>query len=150
VPEPWTTDTPRVLVVADDHDAGELLTRLLDRAGWATDLAFSAASGLAELSQASPRYSVVVLDLLDGSQNLEALRSIRSTPAVAATRVLICDRGTTRRGTAWIDGTDGYLARPFHGDDYVSEVAAVAARPDDEREAHRHAQIGLRAPDPRR
>jgi hypothetical protein len=38
VPEPWTTEREKVLVVSDDQDAGELLARLLDRAGWTTDL----------------------------------------------------------------------------------------------------------------
>jgi len=30
VPEPWTTERPKILVIADDQDAGELLARLID------------------------------------------------------------------------------------------------------------------------
>ncbi len=135
-------------MVADDQDAGELLARLLDRAGWTTDLAFSAASGLNELGGASPPYVAVVLDMASTAASIDVLRSIRENPAIAGTRVVICAKEDgSSRGAAWITGVDGYLVHPFHADEYVAEVAAVVARPDDERDDHRQRQIGLSIPD---
>lgn len=147
MPEPWTTERPKVLVIADDQDAGELLTRLLDRAGWTTDLAFSASSGLSELEGGMPPYSALVIDLRSTAHSIDVLRSIRENPATAGLRVVICAQSTAEQGEAWITGTDAYLVHPFDADGYVEEVAAVVARPDDEREDHRQRQVGLSIPD---
>ena len=147
MPEPWTTDAPKVLIVADDQDNGELLARLLDRAGWMTDLAFSAASGLSELVEANPSYAAVVLALGHSSESLKVLRTVRETSGIADTRVIICARDGANGGPAWITGTDAYLAHPVPAEDYVAEVAAALNRPDGERDDHRQRQIGLGIPD---
>jgi DNA-binding response OmpR family regulator len=145
VPEPWTTERPKVLVIADDQDAGELLARLLDRAGWTADLAFSAASGLSELVDA--HYAAIVLDLSATADSIDVLRSIREDPATAGLRVAMCARSNSERGEAWITGTDAYLVHPFEADAYVEEVSAVIARPDPERDDHRQRQVALSIPD---
>ena len=145
MPERWTTDRPRLLVVADDQDAGELLTRLLDRAAWTTDLAYSAASGLSELDGAE--YVGLVVDLVDPTAGLQVLRSVRADPGTADLAVVLCTRQGTYGSDAWITGADGVLAHPFGADEFVDEVAAAVARPDDEREPHRQTQIGLSIPD---
>lgn len=145
MPEPWTTERPKLLVIADDQDAGELLTRLLDRAGWTTDLAYSAASGLSELDGA--HYAGLVLDLVDPAAGLQVLQSVRTDASTAALPVVLCTRSGSYRSDAWITGTDGFLERPFEADDLVAEVAAAVARSDDQRELHRQTQIGLSIPD---
>jgi DNA-binding response OmpR family regulator len=147
VPEPWTTEREKVLVVSDDQDAGELLARLLDRAGWTTDLAYSASSGLSELEGGVPPYSALIVDLVSTAQSIDVLRSVRENPATTGLRVILCARSTAEQGEAWITGTDAYLVHPFEADTYVEEVAAVVARPDDEREDHRQRQVGLSIPD---
>ncbi len=147
MPEPWTTERPKILVIADDQDAGELLARLIDRAGWTTDLAYSPASGLGELEDAAPPFSAVVLDLTSTAQSIDVLRAVRDEPATAAARVVICARSTAEGGEAWITGADGYLVHPFEGDALVTEVADVVARPDEEREAHRQHQVSSLIPD---
>jgi DNA-binding response OmpR family regulator len=147
VPEPWTTERPKILVIADDQDAGELLARLIDRAGWTTDLAYSPASGLGELEDAAPPFSAVVLDLTSTAQSIDVLRAVRDEPATAAARVVICARSTSEGGEAWITGADGYPVPPFVGEAHVAEVAEVVARPDEDREAHRQHQVSLLIPD---
>jgi len=145
VPEPWTTERPKVLVIADDQDTGEVLARLLDRAGWTTDLAFSASSGLSELEDA--HYVALVVDLATTDDALELLRTVRGDERSAALRVVVCAPSAAGRGEAWITGADAYLAHPFEGDAFVAEVDAVISRPDDERDAHRQHQVGLSIPD---
>jgi DNA-binding response OmpR family regulator len=145
VPEPWTTERPKVLVIADGQDTGELLARLLDRAGWTTDLAFSAASGLSELEDA--HYAALVVDLDSTALAVDVLRSVRDDPRNGPLRVVVCAHSTAEQGEAWITGADGYLVHPFEAEAFVAEVDAVVARPDDERDGYRQAQIGLSIPD---
>ena len=147
MPEPWTTERPKVLVVTDDQGAGELLARLLDRAGWTGDLAFSASSGLSELEGGVPPYSAVVVDMTTSTQSIDLLRSVRGTPATAGLRVVVCTRSRSDLGEAWITGADGCVVHPFEADDFVAEVTAAVARPDGERDAHRRQQISRLIPD---
>jgi DNA-binding response OmpR family regulator len=145
VPEPWTTERPKVLVIADDQDTGELLARLLDRAGWTTDLAFSAGSGLSELEDA--HYAALVVDLVSTDHAIDVLRSVRDDARTTGLRVVVCGRSSSDEGEAWITGADGYLVHPFEAEAFVAEIGAVIARPDDEREAHRQRRIGQSIPD---
>jgi two-component system phosphate regulon response regulator OmpR len=145
VPEPWTTRRPRVLVVADDQDGGELLTRLLDRAGWTADLAYSAASGLSELDGAE--YSALVVDLVDPGAGVEVLRTVRDDPGTADLPVVLCSRHGSYRSEAWISGADAFLVHPFEADAFVVDVSDAVARPSDAREEHRQTQLGLSIPD---
>ena len=147
MPEPWTTERPKVLVITDDQDTGELLARLIDRAGWTSDLAFSAPSGLSELEGGVPPYSALVVDMASSEQSIEVLRAVRENPATHGLRVLICSRSDTDRSEAWVTGADAWLVHPFDGDALVAEVAAVAARADGARDAHRQEQIGRSVPD---
>ena len=142
VSESWRTDRPAVLVVCDDPDAGELLSRLLERDGWPVGLAISGAGGLTALCDADGRYGVVIVELHVPAA-MQLLASIRDTPGVAGTRVVICAGPDGNRGGAWLAGTDGYLVHPFDAGHFLAEVAAVVARPDAERDDHRQRQIGL-------
>ena len=132
--ESWRTDRPPVLVVSDDPDAGELLGRLLERDGWPIELAISGAAGLTSLCDAQSRYAIVVVEL-EASSAMQLLASIRDTPGVDDTRVIVCAGPRGDRGSAWIAGTDGYLVHPFDASHFLAEVAAVAARPEAERDA---------------
>jgi DNA-binding response OmpR family regulator len=149
VPGPWRTDEPKVLVVADDRDAGELLARLFDEAGWLASLAFSAEAAVAELAEPGAGYSSVVLDLSrsGGATGLEALRSIRELHGSAgAMPIVMCSWNDGDRAKAWVSGVDGFLTRPFHANALVAEVTAAVERPMADRDAHRQRQIGLPNP----
>jgi len=140
----WTTEAPKVLVVADDRDAGELLSRLIDRAGWRSDLAFSIDAAVEELADASPAYVGVVVDMAAdaGAGNLEMLQRTREVAGPAgATPVVICSWRDDIRSDAWTSGTDGFLTRPFRADDLVEELRAAVERPSAERDGHRRDQL---------
>ncbi|MCD9624538.1 hypothetical protein [Rhabdothermincola salaria] len=146
----WTTEAPKVLVVADDRDAGELLSRLIDRAGWRSDLAFSIDAAVEELADASPAYVGIVVDMAAdaGAGNLEMLHRTRGVPGAAgATPLVICSWRDDIRAQAWISGTDGFLTRPFRADDLIEQLRAAVDRPAAERDGHRQGQIGLTVPD---
>jgi DNA-binding response OmpR family regulator len=146
----WTTEAPKVLVVADDREAGELLSRLVDQAGWRSNLAFSIDVAVEELADASPAYVGIVVDMAAdaGAGNLEMLQRTRAVPgAPGATPVVICSWRDDIRGQAWTSGTDGFLTRPFRADDLIEQLRAAIERPAAERDAHRQYQIGLSVPD---
>jgi len=140
VSESSRTERPRVLVVSDDPDAGELLGRLLEREGWPVDLAISGAGGLTVLCEATEPYALVVIELSAPAAS-ELLASIRDTPSVARTRVVMCAGPEANRSNAWLAGTDGYLVHPFEASHFLAEVEEVVARPDAERHDHRQRQI---------
>jgi DNA-binding response OmpR family regulator len=149
VPGPWRTDEPKVLVVADDRDAGELLARLFDEAGWLASLAFSSEAALAELAEPDAGYASVVLDLSRAASGtgLDALKSIRALRGPAgAMPIVMCSWNDGDRAQAWVSGVDGFLTRPFHANALVAEVTAAVERPMADRDSHRQRQIGLPPP----
>ena len=146
MPEPWTTERPRLLVIADDQGAGELLARLLDRAGWTTDLAFSAASGLHQLEGGGAGYDAVIIDLATSAHDIEALLALRSDLATSSLRVVVCIRTDEpdpdgAAVAAWNAGADGFLMHPFGAEAFTDEIANVVVRADHQREEHRRASV---------
>jgi DNA-binding response OmpR family regulator len=140
------TDPRRILVVADDRGAGELLTRLLDGDSWNAELAFSPSAALVSLDTAEPPFSAVLLDLegdTDAS-TLKALADIRRLPGdKGLVPVVVCAWDDTIRSPAWMSGVDGFLVRPFLADELLSVLADAVERPVAERETHRKRQLGL-------
>jgi DNA-binding response OmpR family regulator len=146
VREQAKTDPRKILVVADDRGAGELLTRLLDDDSWTAELAFSPSAALVSLDTADPAFSAVLLDLegdTDAS-TLKALADIRRLPGeTGLLPVVVCAWDDTIRSPAWMSGVDGFLIRPFRADDLLSVLSDAVQRPIGERETHRKRQLGL-------
>lgn len=140
------TDPLKILVVADDQGAGELLTRLLDDGGWIAELAFSPSAALVDLDTAEPAFSAVLLDLEGDSDvsTLKALADIRRLPGeIGLVPVVVCAWDDTIRSPAWMSGVDGFLIRPFRADDLLTALGDAVRRPIAERETHRKRQLGL-------
>lgn len=133
----------RVLVVCDEPGAGELLARLLARAGNEVERA----RDLMELSDrllVGRAVDAIVLDVVTGGigGNLKLLDAVRNhrEPAVAVTPVVMVAPHATSALFSWQAGADELLVRPFHADDLVAAVAAAVERPPSERVAHRRRQ----------
>lgn len=133
------TDRTPILVVNTEESAREIISRVVETAGFdavrltdhsdlATAVAHSGAGGL-------------VLDL--GADNLSVLQDLRShtEPAAAAARVLVLGSGPAGGRLAWQAGADAFLVRPFHARDLQAALTEALARPDDDRQAHRDAQV---------
>ena len=134
---------PRVMVVNDDDDACELLSRVLDRAGYSVSRAASHQEALSMLSGQAAH--CIVLDLATGGvgTNLKLLDAIRSYPdaAVSQARVVLVAKQTNNRMFSWQAGVDAFLVRPFHADDLLREVADSLSRSEEERAKHRRRQL---------
>ena len=86
--KPVPTGTARILVVEDDPDVAHLLSIMLGRAGYATDIAGTGQAALDALAGA--RYDAVTLDLmLPDIAGLEIIRRLRSQAETAALPILV-------------------------------------------------------------
>jgi len=129
----------RVLVVDDTADIRLLLRAVLSHVGHDVSEAATGAEALSMLAQGTP-FDAVVLDVqmpdMDGWQ---ILASIREQACFDDMPVLLCTVKSqledTRRG--WELGCDGLLNKPFSVAAMADEEAAVLARSQAERLAHR-------------
>ena len=141
--------TGKVLVVNDDEGSCELLCRLLVRAGHSVERAANPDQALSIVDVLRP--SCVVLDLSAGGvgRNLQLLDTIRSQldATVASTRVVLIAHQTSNRMFSWQSGTDAFLVRPFHADEFTRAVAEVLARPESERAPFRRREVAAASHD---
>jgi two-component system response regulator TctD len=118
----------RLLVVEDNAELGELLTRGLEAEGFAVDQAETAEEAADALRDM--RYAAVVLDLglpdRDGTMVLREMRGRRdSTPVL----VLTARGGVHDRIAGLQSGADDYLVKPFAFDELVARLRALLRRP---------------------
>lgn len=124
-------DEVRVLIVDDDADAMELVSRVLKNCGALVTTAPSGADGLKLLLRACP--DVVLADIgmpeMDGYQFVSQLRELeregmRATPVIALTALA---RSEDRR-RAMLAGFDLHLAKPVEPAELVATVGRLAGR----------------------
>ena len=121
-----TTATPRVLIIEDDPNVAEVVTRYLEREGYAVE---SAADGLAGLELAlSDPPDLVVLDLmLPSLSGLEVCRRLRARAPVPV--IMLTARGEEVDRIAGLElGADDYVAKPFSPRELTARVKAVLRR----------------------
>jgi DNA-binding response OmpR family regulator len=130
----------RVLVVDDEPAIGDVVSRYLERAGYATAIA---ASGRAALDRAdTDRPDVVVLDLmLPDMDGLEVMRRLRRDNGKRAAIILLTAKGEESDRVVGLRlGADDYVVKPFSPAELVARVDALLRRiaPIPEREAPLH------------
>lgn len=134
------TDAPTIgsgaLVVVDEEGSRELISRLVDRAGHLPTAVDSQASAVAALDDALPR---VVVTLMEGDRGLQVVDALRTDerPERADLPVLVLSDDRDLERKAWEAGADGFMARPFHADEFDEDLSEILGRPPEERAAHR-------------
>ncbi len=123
------TTASRVLVVDDDRDIRELVSRKLSRAGHAVTSVPDGAAALAAVRTEVP--DIVVLDVsMPGLSGLDVCRALRTDPATATVPVILLtarvQNGDVANGFA--AGADDYVVKPFSPRELVNRVAAVLDR----------------------
>jgi DNA-binding response OmpR family regulator len=121
-----TTAAPRVLIIEDDPNVAEVVTRYLEREGYAVE---SAADGLAGLELAlSDPPDLVVLDLmLPSLTGLEVCRRLRAKAPVPV--IMLTARGDEVDRIAGLElGADDYVSKPFSPRELTARVKAVLRR----------------------
>ena len=137
----WEPHGEGVLLVCDDPDAGELLSRLMAADGHDVHRVETAEGAVRHLL-ATPRQAAV-LSLSGPTANRHLLEKIRAhpNPPVSEVAIVLLADDIGAGPEAWDKGADGFLARPFHADQLASELSGALERPLGDREAHRQAQL---------
>jgi DNA-binding response OmpR family regulator len=116
----------RVLVVEDDLTVAEVVTRYLEREGFAVE---SVADGHEALARADTQLpDLVVLDImLPGLDGLEVCRRLRSRAPIPV--VMLTARGSEEDRVLGLDlGADDYVSKPFSPRELTARVKAVLRR----------------------
>lgn len=112
-----------VLIVDDDSESRQLLSRLLEQIGFQTATAVSGDECLEKIDTCSP--SVVLLDLImPEPDGYEVLQQIRANPKTAALPVVVltgldADQDFTR---AFELGADDFVRKPFRTSELVARI----------------------------
>jgi len=127
----------RVLVIDDDAQVRELLTRLLTRAGHACSSAGSGSEATELLARDT--FDVALCDVqMPGESGIDLItRLAREHPDMAA--VMVSGRDDrVLVDTAFAVGAYGYVTKPFKHNDIIIEVANALQRRELERENRSH------------
>lgn len=127
------TDGPRLLIVEDDADAAEILREMLERDGFAADVA---STGREALSAARTGvYSALLVDLqLPDADGIGLIRALRAKPETRDLPVVVVSADTARgmaRGRS-LEVVD-WLEKPFDQDRLRTAVAAIYKNNSDRR-----------------
>jgi two-component system response regulator ResD len=117
-----------VLVVDDEPTIAEVVSRYMERAGYATRVAADGYEALRLAGEERP--DLVVLDImLPGIDGLEVMRRLRDQERVSI--ILLTARGEqTDRIVGLRQGADDYVVKPFSPAELVARVDAVLRRTD--------------------
>jgi two-component system response regulator RegX3 len=116
----------RILVVEDEEPISDPLTSALEREGFATVVAATAAEAIETFRARSP--DLVLLDVMlpdgDGRDVLRQIRSISRTPVIMLTA-----RGEEMDRVIGLElGADDYVSKPFSAVELVARIRAVLRR----------------------
>ena len=122
---------PRVLVVEDDPDVRDVLTRLLRRAGYVALTAINGADAIIAAQQQQP--DLILMDLMLPILNgLDATRQLKADPRTARIPVLMLtgqflvdDEAQARSA-----GCDGLILKPCPAEQFLAYVAKFIGRSD--------------------
>jgi len=120
----------RVLVADDDVDLNDLVTMKLESAGHEVTSVFDGEDALARAVADKP--DLIVLDwMLPRRNGLEVRRSVRSTAALAETRILMLTARAQEIDVerAFAAGAEEYITKPFSPRELLLRVTALLSRP---------------------
>jgi DNA-binding response OmpR family regulator len=121
-----TIAQPAILVVDDDPTVNEVVSRYLEKAGYAVTCCADGPSALAAAAQSVP--DLVVLDLmLPGIDGLEVCRRLRAIGPIPV--IMLTARGEATDRIAGLEiGADDYVTKPFSPRELTLRVQSVLRR----------------------
>jgi DNA-binding response OmpR family regulator len=118
---------PSVLVVEDDTDLREFLTRLLTSDGWVVHAVADAETAVELTSGTSDVPDVVITDVvLPGQDGLALIEQLRARPATQRTPMLVLTArlGADATAEGLAAGADDYITKPFSSRELLARVRA--------------------------
>lgn len=124
-----TQSRSRILVVEDDYQVAEILTRHLTEAGF--DVSHAADGNKGMTSALNENYDLVILDLvLPGKEGTEICRAIRSRGQRTKIMMLSSLREEHDKVAGLEIGADDYVTKPFSLREIVARTKAILRRDD--------------------
>src|SRR5476651_1356065 len=118
----------RLLLIEDNEQLSQLLSKELEAAGFSADVVTTVAEGQKIL--ATTHYSAIVLDLgLPDGDGLNVLRELRGRGDPTPVLILTARDGVQDRVIGLRTGADDYLAKPFAFEELVARLQALLRRP---------------------
>ena len=118
----------RVLIVEDEPEVAELLSRALREAGWAVDAVGRGAVALDHLAVTD--YDIAVVDIgLPDIDGVEVCRRLRARGGRTPVLILTAHGGIADRVRGLDAGADDYLAKPFAIEELMARLRAISRRP---------------------
>lgn len=123
------TTSPHILVVDDDREIRDLITKLLKKNGYRVDAAANGREMRAAMVAAN--IDLIVLDrVMPGEDGLDLCRDLRKESRVPI--ILLSLLGSdTDRVIGLEMGADDYLKKPFSAEELVARIKAVLRRAND-------------------
>jgi two-component system alkaline phosphatase synthesis response regulator PhoP len=125
-----TANPPKKVLIADDEQNIVIsIEFLMKREGFQVSIARDGEEALAKVIAERP--DLVLLDVMMPKKNgYEVCQSIKSDPAIAATKVLMLTaKGRdTEIAKGLAIGADGYMTKPFSTRDLVAKAKELIAR----------------------
>ena len=117
----------RLLIVEDEQGMAEGLQGLLEKQGYATDLAFDGDGGLD--NALTGLYDLIILDImLPGRDGLSVLRELRRGGIDTPVMMLTARSSVADRIQGLDHGADDYLTKPFDTGEFLARVRALTRR----------------------
>ena len=117
----------RLLIVEDEQGMAEVLQGLLEKQGYATDLAFDGDSGLD--NGLTGLYDLIILDImLPGRDGLSVLKELRRDGVETPVLMLTARSSVADRIQGLDHGADDYLTKPFDTGEFLARVRALTRR----------------------
>jgi DNA-binding response OmpR family regulator len=118
----------RLLLVEDNEELAQLLSRRVQAAGYEADLLATAADALTAVM--TTRYAAMILDLgLPDGDGLAILREMRQREDPLPVLVLTARGGLQDRVSGLRSGADDYLVKPFAFEELIARLEALLRRP---------------------
>lgn len=118
----------RVLVVEDEPEVAEFLSRVLRDATWATDVVGTVAAAHEQMAVVSYDIAVIDVGLPDGD-GFALCRAVRAAGNHTPILLLTARNAVNDRVRGLDAGADDYLAKPFAVSELLARLRALARRP---------------------
>ncbi len=118
----------RILLIEDDKDLCELVSKQLDNKGFTTDICNDGEDALFYAKQQA--YDVIILDrMLPGKDGLSIMDEIRHNTIITPV-IMVTAMDTVKNRIEGLDaGADDYLVKPFAMEELFARIRALVRRP---------------------
>jgi len=122
----------RILLVEDNHELADWLSRLLQKSRYVVDCVHD--GGDADAALATQDYDLIILDIgLPQMSGLELLSRFRQRRGVTPVIILTANDAVSSRVAGLDAGADDYLVKPFEPDELEARIRAQLRRRQDSR-----------------